>query len=79
MTSVDAMHEINRVIAAGPFVAHWDSLHAYHVPSWYEDAKFGIFIPRSATIPFTHVCSGRWDGFGPRVAPDTALPRVKPL
>ncbi len=44
MTIADAKHEINRVIAAGPFAAHWDSLHAYRVPSWYEDAKFGVFI-----------------------------------
>jgi alpha-L-fucosidase len=28
----------------GPFEANWDSLGAYHVPEWYRDAKFGIFI-----------------------------------
>ncbi len=44
MTSTDVKDAINGVIAAGPFAAHWDSLHAYHVPAWYEDAKFGIFI-----------------------------------
>jgi len=40
----DVKRTIDDVIAAGPFDRTWDSLHAYHVPSWYEDAKFGIFI-----------------------------------
>ncbi|WP_266159556.1 alpha-L-fucosidase [Dyella silvatica] len=30
--------------AAGPFRADWASLQAYRSPSWYDDAKFGIFI-----------------------------------
>lgn len=38
------MRDIQAVIAAGPFDATWDSLGAYQVPRWYEDAKFGIFI-----------------------------------
>ncbi len=37
-------HEIDRVAAQGPFQPHWDSLKAYQIPSWYEDAKFGIFL-----------------------------------
>jgi alpha-L-fucosidase len=28
----------------GPFQANWDSLKNYLVPTWYLDAKFGIFI-----------------------------------
>jgi len=28
----------------GPFRPDWESLQKYEVPSWYEDAKFGIFI-----------------------------------
>lgn len=28
----------------GPFLPQWESLQNYHVPAWYEDAKFGIFI-----------------------------------
>jgi len=28
----------------GPFRPDWESLQKYQVPSWYEDAKFGIFI-----------------------------------
>jgi alpha-L-fucosidase len=40
----EAKHSIERVIADGPFVANWESLKAYSVPRWYEDAKFGIFI-----------------------------------
>ena len=38
------MHSIQQVIAGGPFQATWESLQQYTVPSWYEDAKFGIFI-----------------------------------
>ncbi len=40
----EAKQRIDRVIAAGPFAANWESLKAYKVPRWYEDAKFGIFI-----------------------------------
>jgi alpha-L-fucosidase len=40
----EAKHSIERVIADGPFAANWESLKAYSVPRWYEDAKFGIFI-----------------------------------
>lgn len=40
----EAKQRINRVIAAGPFSADWESLKAYSIPRWYEDAKFGIFI-----------------------------------
>ncbi len=36
--------EIDRVVAAGPFAAAWESLEKYQVPAWYQDAKFGIFI-----------------------------------
>jgi alpha-L-fucosidase len=39
-----AKTEIQRVITSGPFDSDWASLKGYKVPSWYEDAKFGIFI-----------------------------------
>ena len=29
---------------SGPFRPDWNSLAAYRVPTWYRDAKFGIFI-----------------------------------
>jgi alpha-L-fucosidase len=35
---------IEQVVAGGPFSASWESLEAYSVPEWYQDAKFGIFI-----------------------------------
>jgi alpha-L-fucosidase len=35
---------IEQVIAGGPFAADWESLKAYSIPQWYEDAKFGVFI-----------------------------------
>src|SRR5256714_12035216 len=44
MRLAEARQTIREVIAAGPFHANWKSLKAYHIPSWYEDAKFGIFI-----------------------------------
>ncbi len=30
--------------AKGPFHADWKSLSAYQTPTWFQDAKFGIFI-----------------------------------
>ncbi len=29
---------------AGPFQPNWESLKHYQIPTWYQDAKFGIFI-----------------------------------
>ena len=39
-----ALDAIDRVIAQGPFAPTWESLSQWHVPQWYENAKFGIFI-----------------------------------
>jgi len=36
--------EVDAVIARGPFAATWESLRGYHIPDWYQDSKFGIFI-----------------------------------
>ncbi|MFC4764898.1 alpha-L-fucosidase [Dyella koreensis] len=36
--------EVERGDGAGPFRADWASLQAYRSPTWYDDAKFGIFI-----------------------------------
>lgn len=44
MNNEEAQKIIQETIAAGPFEAHWESLKAWTVPSWYTDAKFGIFI-----------------------------------
>lgn len=35
---------INKVIENGKYKDTWESLQQYHVPQWYEKAKFGIFI-----------------------------------
>lgn len=35
---------IDEVIAGGPFDATWESLARYEPPTWYRNAKFGIFI-----------------------------------
>ena len=35
---------IRQVAAQGPFQPNWESLKAYQIPQWYQDAKFGIFI-----------------------------------
>lgn len=38
------LSQIDRVIAQGPYKDDWASLSGHEVPSWYRDAKFGIFI-----------------------------------
>ena len=38
------LDRIDAVIAQGPYRDDWDSLAAWRVPAWYQDAKFGIFI-----------------------------------
>ena len=35
---------IRQIAAQGPFQPNWESLKAYQIPQWYQDAKFGIFI-----------------------------------
>ena len=42
--SQDMMSNMEAVVAQGPFGASWQSLAAYEIPQWYQDAKFGIFI-----------------------------------
>ena len=39
-----AMKKIDAVVAKGPFQANWASLEKFQIPTWYADAKFGIFI-----------------------------------
>lgn len=38
------LKQIDKVIAAGPYNDSWESLNNYHVPQWFKNAKFGIFI-----------------------------------
>ncbi len=38
------LHQIDDVIAQGPYQDTWESLSSYCVPKWYQKAKFGIFI-----------------------------------
>jgi alpha-L-fucosidase len=38
------LERVRTEIRSGPFAADWNSLGAYHVPGWFRDAKFGIFI-----------------------------------
>src|SRR5450755_1066060 len=38
------LRQVDRESKQGPFQPTWDSLKKYKIPSWYEDAKFGIFI-----------------------------------
>ena len=35
---------IDQTVEAGPFAPSWESLAAFNAPTWYQDAKFGIFI-----------------------------------
>ena len=38
------LKEVERVDDIGPYRPDWESLQKYEVPTWYKDAKFGIFI-----------------------------------
>lgn len=38
------LEKIEKVIAQGPYEATWESLSRHETPSWFRDAKFGIFI-----------------------------------
>jgi alpha-L-fucosidase len=35
---------IDKTVNSGPFAPTWESLAKYTPPTWYQDAKFGIFI-----------------------------------
>jgi len=39
-----AVAAADKVAKAGPFKPNWKSLETYEIPTWYQDAKFGIFI-----------------------------------
>ncbi|MDO4563822.1 MAG: alpha-L-fucosidase [Clostridia bacterium] len=38
------LETIGKVIEGGKYKDTWESLQQYHVPQWYADTKFGIFI-----------------------------------
>jgi len=38
------LEHVRKNVASGPFRPDWASLKGYTSPSWYDDAKFGIFI-----------------------------------
>lgn len=38
------LKQINALANAGPFKPSWDSFKQYAIPTWYQNAKFGIFI-----------------------------------
>ncbi len=40
----ERLRMIDEVISNGKYKDTWESLQQYHVPEWYEKAKFGIFI-----------------------------------
>lgn len=40
----ERLKEVDRVIEQGPYKDTWESLCKYRIPTWYEEAKFGIFI-----------------------------------
>lgn len=42
--NTEALARVRAVVDAGPYSDEWESLRAYTPPTWYEDAKFGIFI-----------------------------------
>ena len=38
------LDQVDREAHQGPFQPTWESLKTYKIPTWYEDAKFGIFL-----------------------------------
>lgn len=38
------LSEIREIASKGPFKPTWESFKDYQIPTWYQDAKFGIFI-----------------------------------
>lgn len=44
MNTQNYLKHIDEVIAAGPYQDNWASLSGHPVPTWYQNAKFGIFI-----------------------------------
>ena len=38
------LKQIDEVIEKGPYKDDWDSLSAHPLPTWFRNAKFGIFI-----------------------------------
>ena len=44
MLKEQILKQVDEVIKAGPYTDTWESLTQYTPPTWYEKAKFGIFI-----------------------------------
>jgi alpha-L-fucosidase len=40
----EILRNVERQANDGPFRPYWESLQNFQAPTWYEDAKFGIFI-----------------------------------
>jgi alpha-L-fucosidase len=40
----EILEHVERQAQEGPYRPDWHSLQKYHIPEWYKDAKFGIFI-----------------------------------
>lgn len=38
------LEKIDSVIENGRYKDNWESLSAYPVPTWYKNAKFGVFL-----------------------------------
>ncbi|MFB9377302.1 alpha-L-fucosidase [Kineococcus gynurae] len=49
-----ALREVRRVVAEGPFDDTWESLSGYRVPSWFRNAKLGIFVHWGAFAVAAH-------------------------
>ncbi|MBV9035840.1 MAG: alpha-L-fucosidase [Acidobacteriaceae bacterium] len=75
------LQQVDNEAHEGPFQPTWDSLKTYKVPSWYQDAKFGIFIhwgvysvpafgsewyPRNMYLQGTKEFKHHVDTFGPQ-------------
>ena len=38
------LEKIDSIIENGRYKDNWESLSAYPVPTWYKNAKFGVFL-----------------------------------
>lgn len=55
------LEKIDSVIENGRYKDNWESLSAYPVPTWYKNAKFGVFLHWAFTV-FRHITASGIQG-----------------
>ena len=54
---VTSAYVFNATFGIIPYEATYESIYAHETPSWYNDAKYGIFIHWVCLTPFDHFCT----------------------